>query len=84
MQLQETPQCLADYATEQTFSRRNYLAFKSRKAGTPAAFPNAEKPNTQVHLGHSEVLITKAVLTSCCGHFLCQFQENILLKMKVK
>lgn len=74
MQLEETIQCLVGYATEH----------RLRKTGTPAASPNAVRPNAEAHLGHSQALITRAVLTSCCGHFFCQFQRNNLLNMKVK
>lgn len=64
----------------QTLKRRNYLVFKSRKTGTPAVSPNAVRPNAQVHLGHSQVLITRAVLTSCCGHFFMPVPEEQFTK----
>ena len=64
-------QCLVYYYImwfRQTFKRGNYLVFNRRKTNTPAVFPNAVRPKTQVRLGHSKVLITKAVPTSCRGH----------------
>lgn len=65
---------------DRLLKRRNYLVFNRRKTGTPAVFPNAARPKTQVHLSHSKVLITKAVPTSCCDHFFMPALEGYFMK----